>query len=52
MASQFSDGGPDIITLLNDNCSAEGEISINLHDLFLKLSFDLKQIKDVFDLLG
>ena len=51
MAEQFSDGGPDLFSLLNENCEAEGEISLNLHDLFVKLSFDMKQIKDVFELL-
>ena len=52
MVEQFSDGGPDLFTLLNDNCEAEGELSLNLHDLFVKLSFDMKNIKDAFELLG
>ena len=48
---QFNEGGPDLITLLNTLCEAEGEVSFNMHDFFLKLTFDI-HIANAFDLLG
>ena len=48
---QFSDGGPDLLTLMNESCEAEGEFSVNFHDFFLKLNFDI-HIKNAFDLLA
>ena len=48
---QFTEGGPNLITLLNQNCEGEGELSINLHDIFGKLSFDI-HIKNAFDFLA
>jgi hypothetical protein len=50
-AEMFNDGGPNIISQLNENCEAEGEVSLNLHDFFFKLSFDI-HIKNAFDYLG
>lgn len=48
---QFNEGGPSIITLLNQNSTAEGELSCNLHDFFLKVTFNI-HIKNAFDVLG
>ena len=48
---QFSDGGPDLLTLMNESCEAEGEFSINFHDFFFKVNFDI-HIKNAFDLLA
>ena len=48
---QFNEGGPDLISLLNTNCEAEGEISFNMHDFFFKVTFDI-HIANAFDFLG
>lgn len=47
---QVSEGSGALIDELKDNCEAEGELSLNFHDFFVKVSFDV-EVEDAFDLL-
>jgi len=47
---QFTEGDTNVISLLNESSLAEGEISFNLHDFFLKFTYDI-HINNAFDLL-
>lgn len=49
--SQFSEGFAGLLELVRESCAAEGEISLNFHDFFAKVSFDM-EIEEAFDLLG
>lgn len=48
---QFSEGFTGLLELVRESCAAEGEISLNFHDFFAKVSFDM-EIEEAFDLLG
>ena len=48
---QFHEAGPGLLTLIGESSEAEGEISINFHDFFVKVSYDIN-IKNAFELLG
>lgn len=41
---------PEFLDLLRESCEGVGEISLNFHDCFVKVSFDIT-IDDAFDLL-
>jgi hypothetical protein len=48
--SQVSEVSTALIDELKQSCEAEGELSLNFHDFFVKVSFDL-EVEDAFDLL-
>lgn len=47
---QFFEGAPEFIDLLKESCQAEGELSLNFHDFFLRVNFDIT-VDEAFDLL-
>lgn len=47
---QFFEGAPAFLDLLKQHCRFEGEFSLNFHDFFARVDFDL-DIEEAFDLL-
>jgi hypothetical protein len=47
---QVSEGSGALIEEVKNSCEAEGELSLNFHDFFVKVAFDV-EVEDAFDLL-